>query len=175
MQQRPDPPGQHGNTGRRKKRSDYGQQLLEKQRLRFQYNISERQMRNYMKQASGAAGNTGLNLVQILERRLDAFVLRAGFATTIYAARQYVSHGHFTVNGRRVTIPSYLLKPNDVVAVREKSRSIQFFHEALRNVRPPEYVSLAKSDMKASFLYMPLREEIPVICNVNFVVEYYSR
>lgn len=174
MERRPDPPGQHGAV-KRKKKSDYANQLLEKQRLRFQYNIHERQMQNYMKKASGLSGNTGINLMQILERRLDAFVLRAGFAKTIYAARQYVRHRHILVNGRRVDIPSYLLSPNDVVSVRPQSRKLECFHEALRLGRAPAYINLSKPEMSAQLLYLPQREEIPVICNVNFVVEYYNR
>ncbi len=132
-------------------------------------------MQNYMKKASGLSGNTGINLMQILERRLDAFVLRAGFAKTIYAARQYVRHRHILVNGRRVDIPSYLLSPNDVVSVRPQSRKLECFHEALRLGRAPAYITLSKPDMSAQLLYLPQREEIPVICNVNFVVEYYNR
>lgn len=174
MERRPDPPGQHGAV-KRKKKSDYANQLLEKQRLRFQYNIHERQMQNYMKKASGLTGNTGINLMQILERRLDAFVLRAGFAKTIYAARQYVRHRHILVNGRRVDIPSYLLSPNDVVSVRPQSRKLECFQEALRLGRAPAYINLSKPEMSAQLLYLPQREEIPVICNVNFVVEYYNR
>lgn len=174
MERRPDPPGQHGQV-KRKKKTDYALQLLEKQRLRFQYNIHERQMQTYMKKASSLTGNTGINLMQILERRLDAFVLRAGFAKTIYAARQYVRHRHVLVNGERVDIPSYLLSPNDVVSIRPKSRKMECFHEALRTGRAPSYINLSKSEMSAQLLYLPPREEIPVICNVNFVVEYYNR
>src|SRR5690606_21608096 len=129
----------------------------------------------YMKKASSLTGNTGINLMQILERRLDAFVLRAGFAKTIYAARQYVRHRHILVNGERVDIPSYLLSPNDVVSIRPKRRKLECFHEALRAGRAPSYINLSKSEMSAQFLYLPPREEIPVICNVNFVVEYYNR
>ena len=175
MQNRPSPPGQHGVTSRRRKRSDYGMQLLEKQRLRFQYNISEKQMRNYLAKANKMQGNTGVNLVQLLESRLDAFVLRAGLAPTIYAARQYVRHGHLTVNGRRVNMPGQLLRPNDMVAVREKSRKLTCFHDALRNAHPPDYIALFKSDLSAKLLFNPEREDVPIICNVNLVIEYYSR
>lgn len=124
MDRKPYPPGQHGPIKRRAKLSDYGRQLLEKQRLRLQYNVHERQMRNYFREASRLAGNTGDNLIQLLESRLDALVYRAGFAPTIYAARQYVRHGHIEVNGKKVDIPSYRVKPNDVIQVREKVASL---------------------------------------------------
>ena len=168
-------PGQHGPSRRRSKQSDYGKQLLEKQRLRMQYNISEKQMSNYYKKASKLVGNTGDLLVQLIESRLDAFVYRAGFAATIYAARQYVSHGHIEVNGRRVNIPSYSLKPNDVVSVREKSRNLIGVQESIRNAAAPPYIDLSKADFSATYLHVPEREDIPIICDVPLVVEYYSR
>jgi small subunit ribosomal protein S4 len=168
-------PGQHGPSRRRSKQSDYGRQLLEKQRLRLQYNISEKQMSNYYKKASKLVGNTGDLLVQLLESRLDAFVYRAGLAPTIYAARQYVSHGHIEVNGRRVNIPSYLLKPNDLVTVREKSRKHIGIQESIRNATAPGYIELSKADFSARYLNIPERDDVPVICEVPLVVEYYSR
>ncbi len=168
-------PGQHGPSRRRSKQSDYGRQLLEKQRLRLQYNISEKQMSNYYKKASKLVGNTGDLLIQLMESRLDAFVYRAGFATTIYAARQYVSHGHFNVNGRRVNIPSYSLKPNDLVGVREKSKKHIGIQESIRNAGAPTYIELSKADFNARYLNVPEREDIPVICEIPLVVEYYSR
>lgn len=175
MERRSEPPGQHGLSAKRKKKSDYALQLLEKQRLRFQYNVHERQMRQYMKRAARISGNPGNNLLQLLETRLDAFVLRAGFAKTIYAARQYVNHRHVTVNGKRVDIPSYRLRVNDVVSIKDKSKKLTCFHEAMKEAHIPPYIDLSKSDMTARFLYVPPREEIPVICNVSFVVEYYNR
>ena len=127
------PPGQHGAMKKRAKQSDYGKQLLEKQRLRLQYNISEKQMGNYYAKAARMVGNTGELLLQLLESRLDSVVYRSGFASSIYAARQYVSHGHIAVNGRKVNISSYSLKPNDVVAVKEKSKKLDCFQESIRN------------------------------------------
>jgi len=175
LERKPNPPGQHGPNMRRKKLSDFGKQLLEKQRLRFQYNVSERQLRIVYEQAKRKLGNTGEMMVQMLETRLDAFILRAGFARTIYAARQYVRHGHITVNGRRVDLPSYRIRPQDVVAVRQRSRRLECFRDALAGTVPPSYIDLSKPEMKARLLHIPERDEIPVICNVPLVVEYYSR
>ncbi len=169
------PPGQHGNSRRRTKQSDYGKQLLEKQRLRIQYNIVERQMLNYYKQASKLVGNTGDLLVQLLEARLDALVFRSGLARSIYAARQYVRHGHILVNGKRVDIPSYKLNANDKVAIKEKSRKIDAIQEALRSASPPPYLDMSKADFSFTLLYVPPREEVPVQCEVPLVVEFYSR
>ncbi len=168
-------PGQHGPSKRHFKQSDYGKQLLEKQRLRLQYNISEKQMSNYYKKAAKLVGNTGDLLVQLIESRLDAFAYRAGFAPTIYASRQYVSHGHIEVNGRRVNIPSYSLKPNDVVSIREKSRNLIGVQESIRNAGTPPYIELSKADFSATYLHVPEKDDIPIICNVPLVVEYYSR
>jgi len=161
---KPNPPGQHGAAKKRAKLSDYGRQLLEKQRLRLQYNVSEKQM-----------GNTAENLVLLLETRLDAVVYRAGFARSIYAARQFVKHGHFLVNGRRLDVPSYQVKTSDVIQLREKSRNLEAFQESIRNSAPPAYLEVSKADFSAKLLYPPKREEIPVQCEVSLVVEYYSR
>jgi len=141
---KPYPPGAHGKLKRRGKMSDYARQLLEKQKLRFQYNVSERQMVNYFKKASRFTGNTGDILLQLLESRLDALVYRAGFAPTIYAARQLVTHGHILVNGKRVNVPSYNVRPNSVVSVKESSRKIPMIMDSLRLVQPPPYIELAK-------------------------------
>lgn len=175
MDRKPYPPGQHGPVKRRAKLSDYGRQLLEKQRLRLQYNVHERQMQNYYREASRMAGNTGDNLVALLESRLDALVYRAGFAPSMYAARQYVRHGHIEVNGQKVDIPSYRVKPNDVIQVREKSRKLECFQNAVRTAQPVPYLEVSKADLSAKYLYLPPREEVPVVCEVPLVVEYYAR
>lgn len=175
MERKPNPPGQHGVNKRRAKASDYGKQLFEKQRLRMQYNVHERQLRRYVDQAQRAVGNTGEILVQALESRLDAVVFRAGFARSVYASRQYVTHGHILVNGKRVDIPSYRVKVNDVITVREKSRKLPCFQEAVRTSAPPAYLEVTKSTMSVKLLYVPPREEVPIICEVPLVVEYYSR
>src|SRR5690349_24951724 len=135
MERRPNPPGQHGASPRRKI-SGYKKQLIEKQRLRAQYNVSERQLQNAFAQAIRQTGNTGVRLLQLLELRLDAVVLRSGFVRTIYAARQAVSHGHVTVNGKRVDRPSYRLRPGDVGALAAKSRDLPMFTLPPGKARP---------------------------------------
>lgn len=175
MERKPNPPGQHGAAKRRAKVSDFGKQLLEKQKLRLQYNVHERQLRRYVDRAQRAIGNTGDILVQLLESRMDAIVFRAGLARSLYAARQYVTHGHFEVNGKRVTIPSYQVRVNDVISVRESSKKLTMFQDAVRQSGAPAYLEVSKSNLSVKFLYLPPREEIPVICEVPLVVEYYSR
>ena len=178
MEKRPYPPGQHGpNKARRKQQSVYGKQLLEKQRLRFQYNVSERQMRNYFRKALRKQGKTGEVLVQQLETRLDAFVLRSGMATTIYAARQYVGHGHIEVNDRPVNIPSYQVKVGDVISIKDKSRTNVHIQQAVDySPPPPNYIERQRpGGYEAKFVRMPSREEIPVICDENMIVEFYSK
>lgn len=174
MKDRPFPPGQHGQR-RRRRPSDYGVQLLEKQRLRFQYNVSEKQLVRAYKTAARMPGSTGDNLMQVLETRLDALVLRSGMAPTIYAARQYVTHGHFTVNGKKASIPSMRLKPGDVIGVRERSKKSPLFGDLLARGAVAPYMSFDENKLTARFDYMPPREEIPVICAEHLVVEYYSR
>lgn len=168
-------PGQHGPSKRRGKLSDYGKQLLEKQRLRLQYNISEKQMRKYYSKAVHTTGNTGDILMQLLERRLDAVVLRSGMARTIYAARQYVGHGHVLVNGRPVRVPSYDVKPGDLVSIKEKSQKLECFQDSIRTSKAPEYLEVSKTDFSSKYVHVPAREDIPVECEIPLVVEYYSR
>jgi small subunit ribosomal protein S4 len=175
MEKRPYPPGQHGQQKQRNKGSDYKRQLFEKQRLRFQYNISERQMRNYFHKAERAKLNTGEALILLLERRLDAMVLRGGLAKTIYAARQYVAHGHILVNGRKVDIPSYQVKVGDVIQVKEKSRSLPCIIEAMQYRFPNKYTELNRETATIKVVRYPEREEVPVICEVTQVIEYYSK
>lgn len=175
LERKPNPPGQHGAAKRRSKQSDYGKQLLEKQRLRLQYNIHERQMVRYMDKANRTLGNTGELLVQLLESRLDTVVYRAGLARSMYASRQYVTHGHLLVNGKPVNIPSYQVKVNDTISVREKSKKHQFFQDAIRASAPPPYLEVSKSNLTVKLLYLPTRDEVPVVCEVPLVIEYYSR
>lgn len=174
MQKRPFPPGQHGQR-RRRRPSEYALQLLEKQRLRFQYNVSESQMRRAYQKASRMPGSTGDNIVMLLETRLDALVLRSGLAPTIYAARQAVNHGHITVNGRKATIPSMRLKPGDVVSVRERSRTSPLFSDVDIERDPVPYLAADPSARSVRLERLPHREEIPVICAEHLVVEHYSR
>jgi small subunit ribosomal protein S4 len=168
-------PGQHGRRKRFSKQSDYGMQLLEKQKLRLQYHISEKQMGNYYAKATRLEGNTAELLILLLESRLDSIVKRAGFARTIYAARQYVQHGHILVNGKKCDIPSYNVKLSDTISIKEKSRKIECFLEAMRNSSAPNYIEVDKSSFSAKLTNTPTRDDIPVICEVSLVVEYYSR
>ncbi|MFN3195199.1 MAG: 30S ribosomal protein S4 [Chlorobiota bacterium] len=169
------PPGQHGNSKRRKKMSDYGTQLLEKQRLKLQYNVSEKQMKKAYKEATRLDGNTGTLLILQLEHRLDALVYRAGFARTMYAARQYVAHGHILVNGRKVDRPSYHVQINDVISVKPKAQKIEAIQEAVRGTGNPEYLDVNKADFSAKLLHEPETSDIPVQVEIPLVVEYYSR
>ena len=174
MEKRTNLPGQHGKR-RNRKQSDYGTQLLEKQRLRLQYHISEKQMGNYYDKATKLEGNTAELLVQLLETRLDAVIRRSGLAKTPYAARQYVQHGHILVNGKKVDIPSYQVRLSDVISIKEKSRKLECFQESIRNSLPPAYLEVNKSDFSTKLAYIPTREEVPTQCEVSLVVEYYSR
>ncbi|WIM98172.1 30S ribosomal protein S4 [Actinoplanes oblitus] len=177
FERRPFPPGVHGR-GRRKS-SDYQVRLLEKQRLRHQYNISEVQMRAAYDAAHQAEGKTGENMVTLLERRLDATVFRAGLARTVYQARQLVVHGHFTVDGKKVDRPGYKLKPGQVVEVRESSRQKPPFQIAATGAHldgpTAPYLSTALEELRTTVLRVPQRSEVPVLCDEQLVVEYYAR
>ncbi|NLO23661.1 MAG: 30S ribosomal protein S4 [Fibrobacter sp.] len=169
------PPGQHG-AGRRRSPSVYKQQLVEKQRLRFTYNISEAQMRKTYNEANRREGSAGDNLMILLETRLDALVFRMGFARTIFAARQYVAHGHFSVNGVRSYTPSRMVKAGDIIAVRERSKNHAQIMDAIENApEAPEYLQIDKKKMEGTLIALPLREQIPVKLEEQLVVEYYSR
>jgi small subunit ribosomal protein S4 len=174
MERRPNPPGQHGASPRRKV-SGYKKQLVEKQRLRAQYNISERQLSNAFAEAIRQSGNTGVRLLQLLELRLDAVVLRAGFVRTIYAARQAVTHGHIRVNGQKVDRPSRRLKPGDVVSLADKSRDLVAFTAPLEVARAPAYLELDREKRSVRVREVPEREQIPIQCEASLVIEYYSR
>ena len=173
------PPGQHG-ARRKGKLSDFGTQLRAKQKLKGYYgNIGERQFRKYYEEARRRPGDTGENMVGILERRLDAIVYRAKFAPTVFSSRQLVSHGHVAVNGRRVTIPSYLCKPGDKVELRQKAREMALVLEALELPErdTPDYVDVDRAKMAATFVRVPAFSDVPyqVHMEPNLVVEYYSR
>lgn len=169
-------PGMHG--ARRGKPTDYGIQLRAKQKLKSYYgNIGERQFRKYYQEASRLRGDTGQNLIGLLERRLDAVVYRAKFVATVFAARQFINHGHITVNGKRVNIPSYLVKEGDVVEIKEKSRQLAIVITAqqLAEREVPEYVTV--DGHKATFLRTPKLDEVPYAVQMepHLVVEFYSR
>ena len=171
------PPGQHGNTLRRKI-STYGLQLREKQRMKHLYGLLERQFRNYFKKAAAQGGPTGHNLLIMLESRLDNTLYRLGFAPTRRAARQLVSHRHFLVNDRVVNIPSYLLKPGDVIKVREKSKKMECIHNAMRRITDDTqlpWLDLDKAKLSGVYLARPQRDEIPEQVNEQLVVELYSK
>ncbi|PCJ40781.1 MAG: 30S ribosomal protein S4 [Alphaproteobacteria bacterium] len=172
-------PGQHGQ-GRRSKLSDYGIQLRAKQKLKGYYgDITEKQFKRIYKDADKMRGDTGAQLVGLLECRLDALVYRAKFVPTIFSARQFVNHGHVTVNGKKVNIPSYRVKAGDVVEIREKSRQIPMVIQGIgSNERDiPEYLALENDGTKVTFLRVPLLDEIPypVQMEPNLIVEFYSR
>jgi small subunit ribosomal protein S4 len=171
-------PGQHGQ--RRKKPSDYGVQLMAKQKLKGYYgNISERQFRKYYAEALRRKGDNGENLVGILESRLDAIVYRMKFVPTVFAARQFVNHGHVTVNGKRVTIPSYMVQVGDVIAVRSKSKDIATLKEASESAERdvPDYIEVDHSKFTGALKRIPGLKDIPypVQMEPNLVIEFYSR
>lgn len=171
-------PGQHGQR-RKGKTSDFGLQLAAKQKLRLYYgNITEKQFRRTYQEADRRKGNTAENLIGLLESRLDAVVYRAKFVPTVFAARQFVNHGHVKVNGRRVTIPSYMVKPDDVIEVREKSRSMAIVLEALQSQERdiPDYIEVEPKAMTARYLRIPALADVPYAVQMepNLVVEYYA-
>ena len=171
-------PGQHGQ--RRKKPSDFGTQLMAKQKLKGYYgNIGERQFRNLYEEASRRRGDTGENLVELLERRLDAVVYRMKLAPTVFASRQFVNHGHVKVNGRRVNIASFLVKDGDAIEVKDKSKQLAIVLEATQSSERdvPDYVEIDHQAMKGKFVRAPKLADVPypVQMEPNLVVEYYSR
>lgn len=173
-------PGQHGAAAKRKKPSDYGTQLREKQKLRGYYgNITERQFRKIYQEAARLKGDTGENLIGLLESRLDTVVYRMGLVPTPFAARQFVNHGHIRVNGRKVNIASYTVSEGDVIDVREKSRQMTVVLEMVQNPdrTVPEYIEFNKDELTAKFIRAPKLAEVPypVVMEPNFVIEYYSR
>ncbi len=171
-------PGQHGQ--RRRKPSDFGMQLAAKQKLKGYYgNIGEKQFRRYYATAVQLRGDTGEQLIGLLERRLDAVVYRAKFVPTVFSARQFVSHGHVRVNGQRVNIPSYQVKEGDVIEVREKSRQIPMVLDASESAERdvPDYISVDGRKVAAIFVRTPKFEDVPypVKMEPNLVIEFYSR
>ncbi len=179
VNKRPFPPGQHGQN-RRGKLSDFGTQLRAKQKLKGYYgNITEKQFRSIYDEATRMKGDASENLIGLLERRLDAVIYRAKFVPTVFAARQFVNHGHVLVNGKKVNIPSYRCREGDVVEVREKSRTMALVLEALESVERevPEYIDLDLKGMKATMVRVPSFDEVPypAMMEPNLVVEFYSR
>ena len=172
------PPGQHGNTRRRKQKSDYAMQLMEKQKAKYTYGVLERQFRNLFEKANGKSGVTGEILLQFLEARLDNTVFRLGLAPTRSAARQLVSHRHITVNGVLTNVPSYELRPGDVVSVRGKSQGLQVIKDCVggkSEVRKFPWLEFNPDKMQGIFLNYPERETIPEKINEQLIVELYSK
>ncbi|GAA4366674.1 30S ribosomal protein S4 [Agromyces bauzanensis] len=179
MEKRPYAPGEHGRT-KRKADSDYAVRLREKQRLRAQYGIREKQLRIAFNEARRTDGLTGENLVELLEMRLDALVLRAGFARTIAQARQFVVHRHILVDGRIVDRPSFRVKPGQTIGVKQRSEGTEPFQVAAAgghvDVLPklPGYIDVQLDQLQATLVRRPKRAEVPVTCDVQLVVEYYA-
>ncbi|HMC01510.1 MAG TPA: 30S ribosomal protein S4 [Flavobacteriaceae bacterium] len=170
------PPGQHGNNRRRGKKSEYAIQLMEKQKAKYTYGILERQFRNMFKKATSAPGITGEVLLQLCESRLDNVVFRMGIAPSRSAGRQLVSHRHITVNGSIVNIPSYSLKAGDVVAVREKSKSLEAIENSLANSSHIyEWITWNTEKKEGTYVSVPARIQIPENINEQFIVELYSK
>ena len=170
-------PGQHGQTNRRRK-SNYGVQLREKQKIKSMYGVLEGQFRRYFASATGMKGVTGTNLMKILESRLDNVVHRLGFAPSLNQARQLVRHRHFSVNGRIVDIPSYQVVAGDVIQVREKSKKMDTIHESMKRIRGDHdlpWLILDKAKMQGIFIQAPERDQMGVDVNEQLVVELYSK
>ena len=173
------PPGQHGQS-RPSKPSDYGIQLIAKQKLKFYYgNINERQFRNVYKKAIMKKGDTAENLIGLLERRLDAVIYRSKLSNTIFSSRQLINHGHVRVNGKKVNIASYQVKEEDSIEIRDKSKQLALIDIALANKERevPEYLQLDEKNKKVKFVRVPKFEEVPypIVMEPNLVIEYYSR
>ena len=173
------PPGQHGKA-KKGKLSDYGTQLEAKQKMKFYYgNINERQFRNVYRKAIQKRGNTTENLIGFLERRLDTVAYRAKFATTVFSARQLINHGHIKVNGKKVNIPSYLVKAEDTIEIKDKSKDIVTIVGALmsKEREVPDYIQMDEKNKKATLTRIPKFSEVPypIIMEPNLVIEYYSR
>ena len=170
------PPGQHGNNKRRGKKSEYAIQLMEKQKAKYTYGILERQFRNLFKKATASKGITGEVLLQLCESRLDNVVFRMGISNSRRGARQLVSHRHITVNGEIVNIPSFILKPGDLVAVREKSKSVESITTSLKNSSTVyEWITWNEEKMEGVFVSIPERLQIPEKINEQYIVELYSK
>jgi small subunit ribosomal protein S4 len=170
-------PGQHG-VGQRTKLSEYGIQLREKQKVKRIYGILESQFRNYYDRATRKKGVSGDNLLKLLESRLDNVIYRLGFAPSRNSARQLILHRHFSVNGKVVNIPSYLLKPNDVIEVREKSRKLNAIHESMKKIKDDTilpWLNLDKAKMQGVFMDVPARQDIPINVQENLIIELYSK
>lgn len=175
LDKRPYAPGQHG-ANQRRKLSEYGLQLQEKQKLRFMYGLNERQFRNLFDRAGKMKGVHGENFMVLLESRLDNLVYRLGFARTRRQARQLVNHGHITVDGQRTNIPSYSVKIGQTIGLREKSKNLDIIKESIEvNNFVPEYLTFDENNLEGSYTRRPERAELPAEINESLIVEFYSR
>lgn len=170
------PPGQHGLVKKRKQQNEYGMQLKEKQKAKYTYGLLERQFRHLFEKASRKQGVTGAVLLQLLESRLDNVVFRLGLAPTRRSARQLVSHGHVKVNGNSVNVPSYLLRPGDMVTIRERSKDMGLIHSSLSaKGKPYSWLDWNMNTMQGTFIAVPEREQIPENIKEQLIVELYSK
>ena len=175
LAKKPYAPGQHGNK-KAKKLSNYGVQLQEKQKARFMYGLSEKQFKATFHRASKLAGVHGDNLFKLLESRLDNLVYRLGFSTTRRGARQLVNHGHITVNGKKVDIPSYSCKPGDVIAVKDNAKDMAVIKSSLEALsKRVEYVTYDENKMSGTYVRYPERSELNIDINDSLIIEYYNR
>ncbi|MBB4930813.1 small subunit ribosomal protein S4 [Lipingzhangella halophila] len=178
FEKRPYPPGEHGRRVRRST-SDFAVRQAEKQKMRWYYDVSEKQLLRIYENAKKRSGRTGEEMIAELELRLVTVVLRAGLAPSVYAARQYVNHGHVTVDGKKVDIPSYQVKPGQVISVKEKSRNMVPFVEAAEGVHADEkiagYLAVSHRDLRIAVVDRPKREQVPVPFDEHLVVEFYAR
>ena len=177
LNKKPYTPGQHGPT-RRRRLSNYGIQLREKQKIKAMYGVLERQFRNYFHKAEKMTGETGTNLLQLLECRLDNVVYRLGLASSRSQARQLVSHAHFLLNNRKCNYPSATVKPGDIIQVRNKSKKMEFIMESMKRIKGDielPWLELDKAKMTGTFLAVPEREEMALTVNEQLVVELYSK
>jgi small subunit ribosomal protein S4 len=174
-ERRPYPPGQHGQA--RRKLSEYGLRLREKQKVRANYGVGERQLRRVMTEARASSGVTGAKLIELLERRLDNVLFRAGFARTIPSARQLVAHGHVLVDGKRVDIPSFRVSPGQTISLREKSQKIAPVEAGLTrtDMLPPSWLEINKEGRSAKMTVVPDDQSVPFALQVQLVIEYYSQ
>ena len=175
LARRPYGPGQHGNE-RKGKLSDYGTQLKEKQKVRFMYGVNERQFKKTFAEAAKMQGIHGTNFLRLLESRLDNLVYRIGFASTRRGARQLVNHGHVTVNGKKVNIPSYRVKPGDVISLKDDDKNLKVVAESLAKVsKRVEFITYDEGKMEATYVRLPERNELNADINEALIVEFYNK
>ena len=175
FEKRNTPPGQHGLASKRKKTKEYGTQLKEKQKVKYMYGVLERQFRNTYEKAARMKGQTGVNLVLLLESRLDNIVYRLGFAPTRPAARQLVLHRHIRLNGNICNVPSAQVKAGDTVSVRERSRSLEVIQESLASAKKYSWLEFDAQTLSGKYLNVPIREEVPETINEQLIVDLYSK